>query len=493
MTIDIAENVPRISYSVAQGVTQTSFAVPFEFFDDSDLNVYVDGTLKTITTNYTVSGGSGTTGTVTMSVTGGTGGSTVILTRDIPLDRTTDFPTSGAFQIAALNTELDRMVAIQADLQDDINRSLRLTDYDASVSLVLPDVTTRKGKTLAFNLSTGAVESGPLISDTQTVADASADIELLADIQDGTVATNAITNVNTIRTDVTTVAGISANVTTVAGISADITTVVTNIVDIQNAEANADAAIAAKDDAVTAQVAAESAQAGAEAALDAFTDTYLGAFATDPTLDNDGNALTVGDLYFNTTSNVLKVYNGSAWQAAALDAGSFLASANNLSDLASNSTARTNLGVEIGVDVQAYDATIVVDADIGVTVQAYDADTAKLDVAQSFTAAQRGSTDTATLTGDTTLDFATNQNFVLTLGASLTLLDPTTEQVGQSGFIVFIQDGTGSRGVSLDPQYKTAGGVTLALSGAAGAIDVVPYIVSASGSILLGTPQLAFA
>jgi hypothetical protein len=102
-------------------------------------------------------------------------------------------------------------------------------------------------------------------------------------------------------------------------------------------------------------------------------------------------------------------------------------------------------------------------------------------------------TNTATLTGDTTLDFATNQNFVLTLGASLTLLDPTTEQVGQSGFIVFIQDGTGSRGVSLDPQYKTAGGVTLALSGAAGAIDVVPYIVSASGSILLGAPQLAFA
>ena len=45
MTINIAENVPRISYSVAQGITQTSFAVPFEFFDDSDLNVYVDGLL----------------------------------------------------------------------------------------------------------------------------------------------------------------------------------------------------------------------------------------------------------------------------------------------------------------------------------------------------------------------------------------------------------------------------------------------------------------
>ncbi len=175
-----------------------------------------------------------------------------------------------------------------------------------------------------------------------------------------------------------------------------------------------------------------------------------------------------------TAANLSKIAAETA--AATLDTSLFVTKAANLSDLANTATARTNLGVGIGVDVQAYDA-----------------DTAKLDVAQAFTAAQRGSTDTATLTDNTTLDFATNQNFVLTLGASLTLLDPTTEQVGQSGFIVFIQDGTGTRGVSLDPQYKTAGGVTLALSGAAGAIDVVPYIVSASGSILLGAPQLAFS
>ena len=42
MTINLSQNDPRISYSVAQGVTQTSFSVPFEFFDDDDLTVYVD-------------------------------------------------------------------------------------------------------------------------------------------------------------------------------------------------------------------------------------------------------------------------------------------------------------------------------------------------------------------------------------------------------------------------------------------------------------------
>ena len=40
------------------------------------------------------------------------------------------------------------------------------------------------------------------------------------------------------------------------------------------------------------------------------------------TVDNDGDALTTGDLYFNTGSNELKVYNGSSWQVAAVDASS---------------------------------------------------------------------------------------------------------------------------------------------------------------------------
>ncbi len=71
--------------------------------------------------------------------------------------------------------------------------------------------------------------------------------------------------------------------------------------------------------AATSATNASNAQAAAEAALDAFTDVYLGAFSSDPTLDNDGNALTAGDLYFNTVANRLKVYSGSAWLFAILD------------------------------------------------------------------------------------------------------------------------------------------------------------------------------
>src|SRR5210317_1028495 len=122
MTINLSDNSPRISYSVAHGVTQSTFTVPFEFFAEESLNVYVDGVLKTLTTDYTVTGGDGSTGSVAISVTGASGGSTVVIIRKISLERTADFPTSGPFQIAALNTELDRIIAIAADLNDRTDR-----------------------------------------------------------------------------------------------------------------------------------------------------------------------------------------------------------------------------------------------------------------------------------------------------------------------------------------------------------------------------------
>ena len=112
----------------------------------------------------------------------------------------------------------------------------------------------------------------------------------------------------------------------------------------------------------------------------------------------------------------------------------------------------------------------------------------------AFTNAAVGKTDTDTSnSGSVTLDFDANQNFVLTLTGNVTLANPTTEKVGQSGFIAFIQDGTGSRTVTLGTDYESAGGSGITLTTTASATDLVPYVVVASNRVLLGTPQLAFS
>ena len=130
-------------------------------------------------------------------------------------------------------------------------------------------------------------------------------------------------------------------------------------------------------------------------------------------------------------------------------------------------------------------------------VTLYHDNSAKLattSVGTTITGTLIATTDTDTSnTGSVTLDFGANQNFVLTFTGNVTLANPSTEQVGQSGIICCIQDGTGSRTLSLGTDYETAGGAGITLSTAANAVDIIPYFVKASGSIQLGAVQLAFS
>ena len=120
---------------------------------------------------------------------------------------------------------------------------------------------------------------------------------------------------------------------------------------------------------------------------------------------------------------------------------------------------------------------------IGTDVQAYDADTAKTDVVQSFTAAQRGAISALTDGATITPDFAVANNFSVTLGGNRTLANPTNLTAGQSGSIFITQDGTGSRTLAYGSYFDFAGGTAPTLSTTAAAVDRIDYIVRSTTSI----------
>ena len=122
-------------------------------------------------------------------------------------------------------------------------------------------------------------------------------------------------------------------------------------------------------------------------------------------------------------------------------------------------------------------------ADIGSTIQAFDADTAKTDVAQTYTAAQRGTITTLTDGATVTPDFAASNNYTLTLGGNRTIANPTNLTAGQSGSIFLVQDGTGSRTASWGSYWDFAGGTAPTLTTTASAVDRIDYVVRSSTSI----------
>ena len=165
-----------------------------------------------------------------------------------------------------------------------------------------------------------------------------------------TSATNAATsetNASTSETNAASSATAAASSATSASTSAATATTkaseaATSATNAATSETNAAASETA---AAASQTAAEAAKDAALEALDSFDDRYLGQKASDPTLDNDGNALVAGALYFNTTDDVMKVYEGSVWVAAYASLSGALLQANNLSDVLDAAASRTNLGL----------------------------------------------------------------------------------------------------------------------------------------------------
>ena len=206
------------------------------------------------------------------------------------------------------------------------------SETNASTSASTASTKASEASTSATNAATSetnAATSATTASTQATAASTSATAAAASESNASTSASNASTSATNAATSETNAATSATTATTKAS----------------EASTSASNAATSATAAQTAQTAAEAAQTAAETAADNFDDTYLGAKSSDPTVDNDGDALNAGDLYFNTTSNSLKVYTGSAWADAAITASDFLTVANNLSDLNNAGTARTNLGL----------------------------------------------------------------------------------------------------------------------------------------------------
>ena len=169
------------------------FAFTFNILADEDIVVYKNTTLLSLTTDYTVSTNADGTGSVTL-VAALIASDVLTIIGGRSLERTTDFVTAGDLLAVSLNEQLDSLVIMAQQLDEKMTRSFKVNPGDQFTDLEMPLLDDRKGKYLAFNTTTGDPEAGPDQTDVVALASVTSDIAALADIQDGTVATDAITD-----------------------------------------------------------------------------------------------------------------------------------------------------------------------------------------------------------------------------------------------------------------------------------------------------------
>ena len=344
----------------------TAYSVPFSYRAQEDVTVTLNGVA---TTAFTFNG-AGTQITFTTAPA---------LDVAIEIRRTTsqgtklvDYASGSVLTESDLDTDSDQAFFMSQEAIDDAGDVIKLSNvnfqWDAqnkrltnvadptsaqdaatknwsetSMSAQLAQATTQASN--AATSATNASSSETNAASSATAAAASATAAAASETASGTSETNAGTSATQAGTSATAAANsASAAATSATNAASSATAAASSASAASTSETNAASSASAastsatnagtsetnaatsatnagtsETNAATSATAAQAAQAAAELAADNFDDTYLGAKSSDPTVDNDGDALSSGDLYFNTTTSKLRVYNGSSWNDAVTD------------------------------------------------------------------------------------------------------------------------------------------------------------------------------
>ena len=239
---------------------------------------------------------------------------------------------------------------------------------------------------------------------------------------------------------------------------------------------------------------------GTGAAVRSDINGQLAAIVTNNSATTEPATMYAYQWWADTTSGLLKIRNGanSAWVTVGT-----LASA-NLGLLSSSTAASTYLALAGGTVTGALEigsagslvfegstadgneTTLAVTdptTDRTITLPNATGTVGLLELAQSFSAAQRGSISALTDGTTITADFALANNFSVTLGGNRTLANPSNLTAGQSGAIFISQDGTGSRTLAFGSYWDFSGGTAPTLTTTASAVDLLVYTVRSATSI----------
>ena len=323
----------------------TTFAYQFKILQDSDLQVIIRSsngteTTKSLSTHYTVTGAGGNSGTVVF--TSGNipvNGETVVIRRNVPQTQVIDYIANDPFPAETHEEGLDRGTLVAQQISEEADRSIKLSRTNTMTSTEFTvGATDRANKILSFD-SAGELAVASELGSFKGNWSASTSYAVRDMVKD--TSTNNIFMANTAHTssgsqpltsntdaakwdlivDAATATSAASTATTQAGIATTkageaATSASTATTQANTATTQAGIATTKAGEAATSATGAENAKNAAEAALDTFDDKFLGSKSSDPTVDNDGNALTDGALYFNTTLNVMKVYDlgNTSWK-----------------------------------------------------------------------------------------------------------------------------------------------------------------------------------